>query len=155
MNQRTDTVIVGAGIAGIAAAYYLARSKSRRNVLLVDRGPPMAYTTSKSGENFRAYWPQRCMADLCSRSHELMLQVARESGNPFKISETGYDFVSQQGNSDLFQGAQSDDKGVRASLTRITDRRLLAARFPYLSHETRQVVRIADAGSVDVHALGS
>ena len=36
----------------------------RRDILLLDRGQPMSWTTSQSGENYRDYWPQPCMAEF-------------------------------------------------------------------------------------------
>ena len=34
----------------------------------IDLSPPLSFTTSKSGENFRDYWPQKRMRDFISDS---------------------------------------------------------------------------------------
>lgn len=95
------------------------------------------------------------MAEFSARSLQLMQQVAAVSENPVRIKQTGYDFVSLRGDGDLFHAAEHEDTREPASLIRYTDPSQLAAEFPYLSPATRQVVRIARAGSMDVHALGS
>ncbi len=41
-TQQADVVICGAGIAGIATAYFLTIRRDIRNVLLVDRRAPLS-----------------------------------------------------------------------------------------------------------------
>lgn len=54
MQTKNDTIIIcGAGIAGIATAYYLGKSNDQLNIILIDKNQPLSFTTSKSGENFR------------------------------------------------------------------------------------------------------
>ena len=52
-GQQAEVVICGAGIAGIAAAYYLAVKQGVRDVVLVDERPPMSLTSDKSTEAYR------------------------------------------------------------------------------------------------------
>ena len=59
-NNKT-IAICGAGIAGVAAAYYLSKENKNWKIILIDKNQPMSFTTSKSGENFRDYWPHKCM----------------------------------------------------------------------------------------------
>jgi glycine/D-amino acid oxidase-like deaminating enzyme len=40
MNQTTDVVICGAGIAGVAAAHFLSKTGAQ-NILLLDERPPL------------------------------------------------------------------------------------------------------------------
>ena len=81
-----NITICGAGIAGIATAWSLAVKYNQKNVILIDKNQPMSLTTSKSGENFRDYWPQPCMTALTRRSIKIMKDLAADSGNTFEMS---------------------------------------------------------------------
>jgi len=52
-------IILGAGITGVSSAYYLSKKGDFDEAILIDKLPPLAFTTSCSGENFREYWPTR------------------------------------------------------------------------------------------------
>ncbi len=150
--KQTGTVICGAGIIGIATAYYLAVKFGLRDILLLDKLQPMSLTTSKSGENYRDYWPQQCMTEFSSRSLDLMEDLIGEHGNVFNRRETGYQFVSMLAGTDIFPRAQAaGDKGLQ----RCTDQATIRQRHPYLHHDVAQLVTIERAGAVDVYALGS
>ena len=47
---KTDVVICGAGIAGIAAAYHLAVEQGVKEIVLVDERSPLTLTSDKSTE---------------------------------------------------------------------------------------------------------
>ncbi len=47
--KNAHIVVCGAGIAGIATAYYLAVKYQQKNIILIDKNQPMSLTTSKSG----------------------------------------------------------------------------------------------------------
>jgi glycine/D-amino acid oxidase-like deaminating enzyme len=149
--QRYRTVICGAGIAGVATAYYLGRATDSGSVLLLDKLPPLSLTTSKSGENYRDYWPQQCMTEFSSRSLDLMEALAAEHGNVFSMRQLGYQFVSREPGRDIF----GPDAGQATGVTRELDRAAIRTRWPHLSAAIRQVVSIARAGALDVNALGS
>jgi hypothetical protein len=93
---RTRIAVCGAGIAGIATAYFLATRYPRNSVLLIDKLQPMALTTSRSGENFRDYWPQPCMFALTGHSIDLMQELGEIDGNDIDLRFSGYEFVSEQ-----------------------------------------------------------
>ena len=58
MSERSaDVVICGAGIAGISAAYYLSHHYGVQNVLLIDEREPLTFTSDKSTEAYRNWWP--------------------------------------------------------------------------------------------------
>ena len=102
--KKPRIVICGAGIAGVSTAYHLSVGSGIRDIVLVDRLQPLSFTTSQSGENFRDYWPQPCMAALAERSICLMEELAAESGNGFRLRFSGYDFVSESRGREIFPG---------------------------------------------------
>ena len=57
VRSDADVVICGAGIAGAAAAYFLAVEHGQKHVCLVDEGPPLSLTSDKSTECYRNWWP--------------------------------------------------------------------------------------------------
>ncbi len=55
-SQAAEAVICGAGIAGAAVAHELAR-RGLRDIVIVERGDPLALTSDKSTECYRNWWP--------------------------------------------------------------------------------------------------
>lgn len=153
--KTTNITICGAGIAGIATAYYLAVKYAQKNIILIDKNQPMSLTTSKSGENFRDYWPQPCMTALTRHSVNLMKVLADESDNALKMRYSGYDFVSESVGREIFPADHLDDPDYQDSLSRITGNKNIQATSPYLGESIEQLVHINQAGAIDVHALGS
>ncbi len=151
MSSHFKTVICGAGIAGVAVAYYLSRRKGCGDILLLDKLQPLSLTTSKSGENYRDYWPQHCMSNFSSDSLDLMQALVDEHGDAFDMQAFGYQFVSRLRGSDIFPGTEQQPQGVVSC----TDTDEIQRRWPHLSEEIEQLVGIDRAGALDVYALGS
>jgi glycine/D-amino acid oxidase-like deaminating enzyme len=152
--SSVSTIICGAGIAGIATAFELAVKHNQKRVVLVDRYQPMSLTTSKSGENFRDYWPQACMSELSSRSLELMLSLAAESGHAFDLRWSGYDFVSETAGREIFPSRYLDQQHNGVDPVRIIRTGDETGSRPYLANTIEQIAHIERAGAFDVHALG-
>ncbi|NUQ85572.1 MAG: FAD-binding oxidoreductase [Anaerolineales bacterium] len=93
MSTTYDIVICGAGIAGVSAAYFLGRA-GVRNILLVDERPPLSFTSDRSTECYRNWWPDPEMVALMNRSIDLMESLADESGNVFRMNRRGYLYVT-------------------------------------------------------------
>lgn len=95
-NATAEVVICGAGIAGIAAAYYLAVKQGVRNVLLVDDRPPMTLTSDKSTEAYRNWWPgpDDAMLRFMNRSIDLLEQLDTESDHRLRLNRRGYLYVT-------------------------------------------------------------
>ncbi len=148
-----DVVICGAGIAGIATGHYLATKHGVKRIALVDKLLPMSLTTSKSGENFRDYWPQACMASFAGHSLDLMKTLATESDNAFDIRFFGYEFVSESVDSEIFPSEHLRERG--SGLRQIRDSGTIRRQYPHLADSIQQVVHIERAGAFDVYALGS
>ncbi len=151
--QRHEIAIVGAGIAGIATAYYLATKYGQTRVVLIDRSLPMSLTTAKSGENFRDYWPQACMASFARRSLDLMQELADASGDAFDMRFSGYCYVSEAAGPGVFP--PDPLAGSPPGLHRTCEAGAIRQRYPYLAETIQQVLHVERAGAIDVHALGS
>lgn len=153
--KSTQIAICGAGIAGIATAYYLAVKYRQKDIILIDKNLPMSLTTSKSGENFRDYWPQPCMTALTRHSVKLMQALSDESDNAFEMRYSGYDFVSESVGREIFPAEHLNDPANEDSLSRLTGADTIHASQTYLGESIQQLVHINEAGAIDVHALGS
>jgi glycine/D-amino acid oxidase-like deaminating enzyme len=96
VSARAEIVVCGAGIAGVAAAYHLAVRRGLREVVLVDERPPLSLTSDKSTECYRNWWPGPgdAMVALMNRSIDLLEELARESGNVFRLNRRGYLFAT-------------------------------------------------------------
>ena len=94
-SDTAEVVICGAGIAGIATAFHLTR-QGVRDVVLVDERPPLSLTSDKSTECYRNLWPGPGgdMVAAMNRSIDLLEELARESGNVFRMNRRGYLFAS-------------------------------------------------------------
>src|SRR3979409_898561 len=78
-SHDVEIVVVGAGIVGIAAAYFLATRQKRSKLLILDAGQPMTLTSAQSGENYRNWWPHPAMTALTDHSIGLMEDIARQT----------------------------------------------------------------------------
>ncbi len=96
MTTRAEIVIVGAGIAGVAAAYHLAVRHGVHSIVLVDERDPMTLTSDKGTQGYRNWWPgpDDTMSRFVSRSIDLMEEMADETRNLFRLSRRGYLFVT-------------------------------------------------------------
>ncbi|KWV57568.1 FAD-dependent oxidoreductase [Bradyrhizobium macuxiense] len=91
-----EILVIGAGIVGIATAYYLAVQYKRSRLLMVDEGQPMALTSAQSGENYRNWWPHPTMADFTNYSTDLMEDIARRTDNRIHMTRRGYLLVTRE-----------------------------------------------------------
>ncbi|PYM18591.1 MAG: FAD-dependent oxidoreductase [Candidatus Rokuibacteriota bacterium] len=94
--RSADVVVCGAGIAGLATAYHLAVRRGLTDVVVVDERPPLSLTSDKSAECYRNWWPGPGddMVALMTRSIDLLEELARESGNVFRMNRRGYLFAT-------------------------------------------------------------
>lgn len=89
--------ICGAGIAGVATAYYLLQKRTDLEIIVIDKQQPLSFTTSKSGENFRDYWPQPAMQQFVGHSIDLMQELLELHGqDAFEMTFSGYNFITHQ-----------------------------------------------------------
>ena len=95
-RQTAEVVVVGAGIAGISAAFHLAVREGADGVVLVEAGDPLALTSDKSTECYRNWWPGPgdAMVAFMNRSIDLLEQIERESGGRLHLNRRGYLFAT-------------------------------------------------------------
>jgi glycine/D-amino acid oxidase-like deaminating enzyme len=97
MNRTADVVICGAGITGVATADFLSKA-GIKNILLLDPRPPLSFTSDRSTECYRNWWPDAEMLALMNRSIDLMESLADESGNTFHMNRRGYLYITADEN---------------------------------------------------------
>lgn len=181
---EAEAVICGAGISGVAAAYFLAVEQGVSDVLLIDKGAPLSLTSDKSTECYRNWWPGPgdAMVALMNRSITLMEQMAESSGNLFQMNQRGYLYVTSEesnianlqaaaqqaaklgaGELRIHAEANSDYQPHRAEgldskldgADLITDGALIQQIFPYLSPEVCAVLHVRRAGWLSAQQFGS
>ena len=154
MQSTKKIVICGAGVAGIATAYYLKKMAPEIAITLIDKQQPLAYTSSKSGENFRDYWPHPSMEALSSHSIDLMKAFHKECGeDAFKMEFSGYHFVSHSADRPIF----ADDSKIefRQENRVETNPINIQIQHPYLDKDIQKSVFINNAGNVDSITMGN
>jgi glycine/D-amino acid oxidase-like deaminating enzyme len=178
-----EVVICGAGIAGVATAYHLAVRRGVTGVVLIDERPPLSLTSDKSTECYRNWWPGPgdAMVAVMNRSIDLLEELARESGNVFRLNRRGYVFATADpdraprfiraaeeaaalgaGPVRLHERPSSDyrpapadgfaDQPAGADV--VTDRTLIGRHFPCLADDTVAVLHARRCGWFSGQQLG-
>lgn len=181
-KHEADIVIVGAGIAGIATAYYLGLQNPRSALVIVDFQQPMSFTSAHSGENYRNWWPHPTMVAFTNRSIDLMEQIARETNNVLHMTRRGYVLVTREHEIDelvnqLYVGYGQDaadsirihndasSKFYQAPLLSdweaapegvdvIQSKDLIRHTFPSFDNEVANVLHIRRAGDISSQQMG-
>jgi glycine/D-amino acid oxidase-like deaminating enzyme len=180
MSAKTaEVVICGAGIAGIAAAYHLSVRRGITDVVIVDERSPLSLTSDKSAECYRNWWPGPgdAMVGLMNRSIDLLEELARESGNLFRMNRRGYLFATgDPGRIPTFIERAREAAALGAGAARIdaeyrpapadgfedeptgsdviTDPAVIRRHFPYLADETVALLHARRCGWFSGQQLG-
>lgn len=180
MNTTSDVVICGAGITGVAAAHFLSQA-GLRNILLIDERPSLSFTSDRSTECYRNWWPDASMLALINRSIDLMEELADQSGNIFHMNRRGYLYITGDENKipDL-QAASLRTSGLGAGPLRIHSSEssdylpaqpegfrdaptgadlllggdLIRKHFPYLTARAAAALHVRRAGWLSAQQLG-
>ena len=175
--------VIGAGISGISTAYCLATNHGIADVVLIDAGPPMAFTSARSGDNYRNWWPHPAMAAFTNRSIDLMERIARRTGNRIDMTRRGYAAATRETDIDdlveqlqfgfedpagrslrvhsaakapAYRPARSRDwNDAPEGVDILRNERLIQEVFPSFDPAVRTVIHIRRAGDIDGHQLGS
>lgn len=134
-QPSADSIICGAGISGISAAYYLAVNHGLKDIILVDEREPLTFTSDKSTECYRNWWPGPgdAMVRYMNRSIDLLEQLADESDNFFGLNRRGYVFLT----SDPHKAQEMQAFAQEASALGAGELRIHRGRpddAPYLPH---------------------
>jgi glycine/D-amino acid oxidase-like deaminating enzyme len=180
MNPTADAIICGAGITGVAAAHFLSKA-GMKNILLIDERPPLSFTSDRSTECYRNWWPDPEMLALINRSIDLMEALADESGNVFHMNRRGYLYLTgdeskipdleaaskrtsslgagpirvHSAGSSCYQPAQPEgfhDSPDGADLLLGHD--LICRHFPYLTDRSVAALHVRRAGWLSAQQLG-
>ena len=181
--MKAEVVICGAGIGGVAVAYFLTTRFGIEDVILVDERPPLSLTSDKSTECYRNWWPGPgdAMVKMLNRSIDLMEEMAEAHQNVFHLNQRGYLYTTTNpdriadlegfgreaeslgaGELRLYPGCPepyhpNDEAGFRNDQTGadlITDRELIFKHFPYLSDEVVGILHVRRAGWLSAQQYG-
>lgn len=114
-DPNNSIAIIGTGIIGIATAYYLAKNHGAKRITLIDKSPPMEFTSAQSGENYRNWWPHPTMVAFTNHSIDLLEDIARDSGNRINMNRRGYALATRQADIDELVAQLHDGLGDRAT----------------------------------------
>ena len=181
MVERADVVVIGAGIAGVSAAHHLSVGHGVGDVLLCDPRAPLTLTSDKSTECYRNWWPgpDDAMVGLMNRSIDLLEGWAAESDNAFNLSRRGYLYLTAdesrladiEERASLISGlgagpvrahrGHGDDPSYPDPAARphgadlLIGRKVLRARFPYVSPAAVGGLHVRRAGWLSAQQLGA
>ncbi len=182
-RYRADIVICGAGIAGLAAAYFLSVHHHLQDVVLVDPLPPLSLTSDKSTEAYRNWWPgpDASMVAFMNRSIDLLETLAEHTHNRFLLNRRGYVYatarediadrlvaaaeraaalgagpvrVHTSPHSGYLPSPAEGDHQAPTGVDLITHPQLLRTYFPYLNPAIRLLVHVRRAGWLSAQQLG-
>lgn len=181
-DKLTQVAIVGAGNIGISTAYYLAIKYGITDILLIDAGSPMAFTSAQSGENYRNWWPHPSMVALMDRSIDLMEEIALSSDNRINMTRRGYALATRSNDVDKILSqlrtgpgentdnllrfhnkpnaasylppCNSDWNTAPAGVDVLQNQQLIRRTFPSYSQDTRTVIHIRRGGDISGQQLG-
>jgi len=146
-----EVAVIGAGIAGIATAYYLCTEYRKSSVMLIDYRHPMSYTSAQSGDNFRNWWPHPTMTAFSNDSIDLMERLAHDTNNVFNMTDRGYVLATRQANADTVLNTLQS--GVDVDVFSSADK--IHRRFPALSGDIRNAIHIKRGGDISGQQLGA
>jgi glycine/D-amino acid oxidase-like deaminating enzyme len=139
-----DAVILGAGLAGLATAYYLARRGGRRLAIVEKEAAPGAGATSKSAAMICRLEEDPLLARMTVRGADFFRRdfLSDLAGVPFR--ECG----------SLFVGRETDLAGLRSAETRFWSRAETVRRFPFLDGaDFEAALHVPSDGYADAAAL--
>ena len=134
MKKKFDVIVIGAGITGASAAYYL-KINGVQNVLLIEKGSsPACSNTGRSAAIVRTFYTSKLMTRIAKSAVDLFSNFSDEIGGESDFNQTGFvqimpkDWVDTA--KDLIQMHQ--DEGID---TQIIDPKEYEKRFPWINTE--------------------
>ncbi|MCD6249016.1 MAG: FAD-binding oxidoreductase [candidate division Zixibacteria bacterium] len=93
MREKADAVVIGGGIIGMAAAFYLARAQYGKIVLLERDSLTGTGSTSKAAGGIRAQFSNRVNIKMSMLSEKLFCQFKEDTGQEALFDQVGYMFL--------------------------------------------------------------
>ncbi|MCB1378845.1 MAG: FAD-binding oxidoreductase [Alphaproteobacteria bacterium] len=182
-GNQVEVAIIGAGVVGIATAYYLVKRYGVRRIAIIDHRDPMSLTSAQSGENYRNWWPHPVMAEFTNDSISLMEGIAAATGNRISMTRRGYALATRRSEptdliDDLHRGYgvsagqlirvhgagssggsyqpphSAEWQSAPDGVDVLLDQGLIRKTFPAFAHDIAAVMHIRRAGSVSSQQLG-
>jgi len=167
---QADVLVCGAGIAGVACGFHLARSGAR--VVITDPLAPLSLTSDKSTECYRNWWPHPPMVELMNRSIDILDALDAESSGYFSLNRRGYLYATASGADSLESTARnvsslgagelrvhtnggSYSRSVRHGADLIVGTDAVGSEFGWLTPETSAVLHVRRAGWLSAQQLGA
>ncbi len=175
-----DVAVIGAGVAGISAGYYLARASLK--VAIIDRLAPMSFTSAQSGENYRNWWPHPTMTDFTNHSISLMEELSNLTDNCMAMTRKGYLLATRQqdhntlieqlyagygvggveqirfhesgANNSYKQSLTGDWQQAPDGVDVVQDGAMIRDIYPHLAPDVTQLIHIRRAGEISFYPLG-
>jgi glycine/D-amino acid oxidase-like deaminating enzyme len=184
MPDKADVVICGAGIAGVATAYFLAEKMGVRDVVLVDKRGPLTLTSDKSTECYRDWWPDPLMVKFMSHTVDLLEDLARDNDNAFHMNRRGYAYITTReegaaemrrsaehhaglglgplrvhegtgGGSDAYRPpAPEGFEGAPGGVDLLLDQAVIQSAYPYLGTDVQAVLHPRRCGWFSAQQMG-
>src|ERR1700733_9906416 len=184
MSERSvDIAVVGAGIVGIACAYYLVKSCPSARIAIVEPNAPMSLTSAASGENYRNWWPHPVMTAFTDYSIDLLEDIDRQHDNRIHMTRRGYALATRRARPDDLlkelhagygaEGARrirvhespsspgytpadsAEWHGAPEGVDVLKNVELIRRHFPTFDPEISTVLHIRRAGDISGQQLGS
>lgn len=93
MRSKADAVIIGGGIIGMATAFYMARAKYGRIVLLEKESLTGTHSTSKAAGGIRAQFANKANIQMSMLSEKLFCRFKEDTGQEAFFDQVGYMFL--------------------------------------------------------------
>lgn len=93
LRSGYDTIIIGAGVQGVALAYELAK-RGHTDVLVIDRSWPGSGASGRNGELIRSAFASQEWCDLFELSRQKWLGLSQELDMNVLFNRTGYAVVA-------------------------------------------------------------
>jgi len=95
MRGQADTVIIGGGIIGLSVAFYMAREKVGK-IIVVEKEPFLGSgATSKAAGGIRAQFSTKVNIELSMLSERLFEKFEEDTGSKALFDQVGYMFLLQ------------------------------------------------------------
>ncbi|KAI9595787.1 FAD dependent oxidoreductase [Syncephalis fuscata] len=99
LPESVDVLIVGGGIAGLAAAYGIARIQPSCRVLIIEQEAKIcSVTTAAAGGGFRCWWPESPELGRLARESitQLRTEINKDTADSLAFLDDGYVMLSGQ-----------------------------------------------------------